>query len=549
MASSIGRSPQVLANDVDIETPQLYYQVTVNSSLLDEIVPDEGLNLREAIAFLNEDILWEFPANYDELTEEEKAEIHVLSDSEKTQIETLVGEEGHVVQFDLPPEQTKIELTSLLPPIRTHRVEIDGFSQAQFDPETGEFVRPIISLSPAIESIVPRGLAIAADDVTVHGLSIYGFNPLFPDLVFNTISAGLWVGKVHLLPHPDDLVTLPDEYETTIPQNVTLTSNWLGIMPDGKISDLRSAFGIWLHDAANAAVTNNRIIGHDASGLVTGTEATNTTIIDNEIIGNGLAGMPDGIRFGGNVTDTIVDNNLICRNGGSGIYFYRTEGQTNVMNNRIVNNGLDVSRAAIFLSGNDHLISNNLITDQNGSGVAIAAYSESYRNEIVDNQFARLKGLSIDLITRQSVGRQELQVADGKNPSRDSLNRREDTANGAINSPEFLSEAFYPINGKVFFDGVADPSAEIVLYQVQEPNLKSGTLNTKITQTTADEEGRFSFEFNDFELGTVYSAIAYMPEYGTSEPARNTMIQSFQSPVEQQFDATVLPEIPERCRS
>ena len=108
-----------------------------------------------------------------------------------------------------------------------------------------------------------------------------------------------------------------------------------------------------------------------------------------------------------------------------------------------MNNGLDVSRAAIFLSGSDHLVRDNLITDQNGSGVAIAAYRESHRNEIVDNKFARLKGLSIDLITRHNVGRQELQVADGKNPPRDSLNRREDTANGAINAPEFLSDKFY----------------------------------------------------------------------------------------------------------
>lgn len=550
----MGRSPQIFAADPTEPNPvpPPPYQVTVNSSLLDDIVPDEGLNLREAIAFLNGDILTEYPENYDELTEEEQAEIHVLSDAEKAQVVLLAEDQKNVIQFELPPEQTDIELNSLLPAIRTHKVDIDGFSQAEFDPVTEEFVRPIVSLSPAIASIVPRGLSIAADDVTVQGLSIHGFNPLFPDLVFNTITAGLWVGKVHLLPHPDDLVDLPEDYETlTAPKNTILDSNWLGITPEGEMSVLRSAFGIWLHDAADTTVTNNRILHHDASGLVTGTEATSTLIRNNEIIGNGLAGMPDGIRFGGNVTDTVVEENLICQNGGSGIFFYRTEGRTDVTNNRIVNNSQSVERAAIFLSGDDHIISNNLITDQQGSGVAIAGYSVSLRNEIVDNQFARLQGLSIDLITRENIGRQELQLADGKNPPRNSASRREDTANAAINSPEFLSDTFYDLNGKVYLDGTADPGSEVVLYQVQEPGLKSGTLNTKIATTTADDEGRYSFGFNEneFELGTVYSAIAYLPDFGTSEPAHNAMIQSLTDPVEMKFDATVLPNVPEQCRN
>lgn len=550
---TVGRSPQGFAAEpiTSPPVPPPPYQVTVNSSLLDEIVPDDGLNLREAIAFLNGDILTEYPENYDELTPEEQAAIHVLSEPEKAQVILLADDQKNVIQFDLPPTQTKIQLTSLLPAIRTANLDIDGFSQAEFDPETGEFVRPLISLSPTIQDVVPRGLTIAADDVTVQGLSIHGFNPLFPDLVFNTITAGLWVGKVHLLPHPDDLVGLPEDYETlTPPKNTILDSNWLGITPEGEMSILRSAFGIWLHDATDTTVTNNRISHHDASGLVTGTEATNTIIRDNDIIGNGLAGMPDGIRFGGNITGTIVENNFICQNSGSGIFFYRTEGRTNVTKNRIVNNGFRVERAAIFLSGNDHRISDNLITDQGGPGVAIAAYSRSLRNEISDNQFARLQGLSIDLITRQAVGRQELQVADGKNPPRNSGNRREDTANAAINAPEFLSDTFYVLNDKVYLDGTADPGSEVVLYQVQEPGLKSGTLNTKLATTIADDTGRYSFEFSDadIELGTVYSAIAHLPDFGTSEPAENTMIQSLQTPVDRQFDASTLPDLPARCK-
>jgi hypothetical protein len=67
---------------------------------------------------------------------------------------------------------------------------------------------------------------------------------------------------------------------------------------------------------------------------------------------------------------------------------------------------------------------------------------------------------------------------------------------------------------------------------VEEAGATHGTLNKIVTQTMADDKGNFSFSFNEFTPGTVYSAIAYLPDYGTSEPAANTTIQLLATPIE-----------------
>jgi parallel beta-helix repeat protein len=383
-----------------------------------------------------------------------------------------------------------------------------------------------------VGALIPRGLTISADDVTIQGLSIYGFNQNPTDLVANTISADIWVGQAQFLPHPNDLITLPENYEQGIPQNTVIRDNWLGLKPDGTPGDYQSDFGVWLHQATGFVVEHNRIYDHGSNGIVTGAEATQGMIADNQIVRNGLTGLADGIRLEGNVAGTTIQRNLICENGGGGIYLYRTQGATTIADNQIQDNGDRVARAAIFLMGSDHLVQDNIIRDQNGAGVAIAAYPASHRNQIVGNVFAGLQGLSIDLIAQNNVGIQETQVADGVNPPRNSPNRRKETANGAINAPRFLSPQFYPINGVVYLDGIADPGAEIILYQVEEAGATHGTLNKIVTQTMADDKGNFSFSFNEFTPGTVYSAIAYLPDYGTSEPAANTTIQLLATPIE-----------------
>lgn len=501
----LGLPQGVLAEESDA-----FYGVLVNGAMDGEILPDDVLTLREALTFLNGDLL---------LTD--------LSGVERGQVQVFTTGDRHSIRFDLPMGQRDVQVAGLLPPLRRDKVIIDGFMVEQED--HGNTI-PGISLSPMAGVQVPRGLTISADDVTIQGMAIHGFHQDAVDLVANSMSADIWVGQAQFLPHPVDRLTLPEDYAQAIPQNTVIRDNWLGLTLDGRPGESQSDFGVWLHQAMGFVIERNRIYDHGSDAIVTGAAATAGLIVENQIVHNGLTGLADGIRLEGNVAGTAIERNLICGNGGSGIYFYRTQGATTIANNHIQANGDRMAKAAVFLMGSDHLVQNNVIREQNGAGVAIAAYPESHRNQIVGNVFADLQGLSIDLISQNNVGIQEVQVADGHNPPRNTPNRRKETANGAINAPRFLSAQFYPINGVVYLDGIADPGADIMLYQVAEEGSDYGSLNKIVVQTTADEAGQFSFRFDEFTPGAVYTAIAHLPDFGTSEPAANASIQLLGQP-------------------
>ena len=144
--------------------------------------------------------------------------------------------------------------------------------------------------------------------------------------------------------------------------------------------------------------------------------------------------------------------------------------------------------------------------------------------------------MSIDLNTRRHTNKPFFKLGDGVNPPRNSPNRKQDTANRAINAPQFLSEDFYIIDGKVNIDGVADPNAKITLYRVEPSILNAelpiagyshhGPLSIPLFDTVSRADGKFNFTLDNLEPGTIVSAIATRPDYGTSEPAFNAIIKT-----------------------
>ncbi|MEO0837939.1 MAG: OmpA family protein, partial [Cyanobacteria bacterium J06643_5] len=304
-----------------------------------------------------------------------------------------------------------------------------------------------------------------------------------------------------------------------------------------------SAFGVSVFNATGTNINRNLIANHEGSGIITGKFAENTKIEQNIIVGNGIAGIPDAIRLEGQINNSQVTSNLICANDGSGVYLFKPEGSVKIQSNNIKYNGRRFRRAGVYLMGNNHEVVNNQITNQPGSGVAITAYPDSKRNIVRDNSFANIEGLSIDLNYRNTASIRDFQRGDGPNPPRNSGNRRKDSANGAINAPEFLSSEFIIIDGKVNIDGKADPGSEIDIYKVN-PNSKQqidlypaySALGEVIARVQADEKGRFQATFTNLQPGEMISAIATQEKHGTSEPAANSAIksvnnsQSFQNP-------------------
>jgi parallel beta-helix repeat protein len=463
----------------------------VNSNQ-DSIQADTQLTLREAIALTNGTL-----------------PLDQLSPTEKSQVTPTVSSR---ITFNLPPTQTTISLSSPLPDI-TSTVTIDGTTQPGYDADNTigdnewKIPTPIVTLTPAASVNVLRGLTIAADNVTIQGLSLYGFT--MPHR------------RTASLPPADIFIT---DRQNQPSQGTVIENNWLGIAPSDSTS--RSAFGVNIFNGKDTVIRHNAIANHDGSGIITGIQATNTQISHNRIEDNGKAGMPDAIRLEGVINNTQVTSNWIVGNAGSGIFLFKPEGSVMIQNNTIQSNGRRLRRSAIYLTGSGHQVINNVITDQPGAGVVVGATPRSDRNTITQNRFARLAGLSIDLNAQLNGSVEAFQRGDGINARRNSGNRRLETGNAAINAPEFLSPEFFILNGKVNLDGKADPGSQIELYRVNESGSQNGVLSEPIATTETNAEGRFSFTL-ELSVGEVLSAIATHPDYGTSEPARNTTIRNF----------------------
>jgi Right handed beta helix region len=456
----------------------------VNSSQ-DEILADTQLTLREAIALVNGTL-----------------SIAQLSPTEKTQVEPLAPDAPSRIEFNLPTTQTTIALSSILPDITSDNVIVDGTTQ----PGWNEAQPPIVTLTPNPSVNVLRGLTIAADRVTIRGLSLYGFT--MPHR------------RTASLPPADIFIT---DHQNQPSQGTVIENNWLGVTPTE--STPRSAFGVSVFNGKDTVIRHNTIANHDGSGIITGIQAIATQISHNRINDNGKAGMPDAIRLEGVINDTQVTSNWIEGNAGSGIFLFKPEGSVMIRDNTIQSNGRRLRRSAIYLTGSGHQVINNVITDQPGAGVVVGATPRSDRNVITQNRFARLAGLSIDLNAQLNGSVEAFQRGDGINARRNSSNRRLETGNSAVNAPEFLSSEFFILNGKVNLDGKADPDSQIELYRVNESGSQYGVLSEPIATTETNAEGQFSFTV-ELAAGDVLSAIATHPRYGTSEPARNTTIRN-----------------------
>lgn len=501
-----------------------FFKVVVNSDR-DILQPDEELTLREAIGIVNQTLTW------DELSPTEQKQVTRVSDKLASRIE---------FDFSAPVE---IELKSTLPPLVSPGLTIDGTSHPSYDPKkiaTTEIAIPVpvVSLTAAADQDIFRGLTILGDRITVKALSIYGFNqPNFP--TDTTPGADIVVSSRLPVENPE----LQPFVTQKPPVDVQIVDNWLGLPPDESLKEIPSSFGVWLFDGENTLIQRNRIYHHGGSGILTSVTAQGMEIKENIIVGNGLMGMPHAIYLEGLIADSVITDNLLCGNDGSGVYLFKPQGATTIKQNQLKFNGRRVPSAGIYLIGNDHQVIDNQISWQTGTGVTIAAYPQSDRNLIENNTFNNLEGLSIDLNTRDHTSKPFFKLGDGVNPPRNSPNRKRDTANRAINAPEFFSPDFYLIDGKVNIDGIAEPGAKVSLYQVEfgvtKPEAEQsplashsknhGPLSKPLDSAIADQDGIFSFTLDNPVPGSVISAIATQPQYGTSEPARNAVIKSFEA--------------------
>ncbi|MBD2453992.1 OmpA family protein [Nostoc sp. FACHB-87] len=496
------------------------FRVIVNSNQDGQIQPDDKLTLREAIAIVNGNLPVE------KLSNQEKAQVKPSNNNPR-------------IEFNLPPNQTTIQLQQELPPLATPRLIIDGTSQPGYDASrsaTAEIAipQPIVAITPAANQEILRGFTVVADNVQIRGLSIYGFRSLNQGATLTTPPADIFIS--HRLPPPNTQQQQPPNSNFPFgdkdipPKGVVIENNWLGITPDEKMPENTSAFGVYVFNSTGTTIRLNRISYHEGSAIITSVRAENTLMTENIIVGNGIAGMPDAVRLEGVIANSQLQGNLICGNDGAGIYLFKPTGNVKIHDNRITFNGRRLRRAAVYLMGNENQVTDNEIRHQTGPGVAVTAFGthgsgfgSAIANIIQNNKFSDLEGLSIDLNTQQQLNISDFQRGDGPNPKRNSPNRRLETANGAVNAPEFASSQLLLVNGQALISGQADPGTQVQIYRVQG-NENYGPLSEPLTTLTPDEKGNFSGSLAGLRAGERISAIATHPKYGTSEPAYNAII-------------------------
>jgi outer membrane protein OmpA-like peptidoglycan-associated protein len=519
--------------------------VNSNSDRIDE---NGGLTLREAIDLVNGTL-----------------SISNLSPSKRSQVQELGQGRPSRIEFNLPSGQTKIALTKELPAIQASGVAIDGTTQAGFIPASTNNNRrvmptPVVEITPADNIEIARGISILADDVSVKGLSIYGFCIDHKGPTQDVPAGDIFIS--HQLPPPSTVQSQPPAANFPYrdsqlpPRNILIEGNYLGIKPDRTVPAMPSDFGVYVFNSTGATIKNNAINSHTASGIITSVKADNLLVEENVIIGNGMSGMPDAIRLEGEIRNNAIKTNLICANDGSGVFIFKPAvGYAAIDNNTIQFNGRRLRRSAIHLMGNDNRVTNNYITNQTGAGVAVSAFNQphvptqdaaSARNFVRQNRFAFLEGLSIDLNTHRNVGVEDFQDGDGINPERNTNNRRLDTGNMAINAPKFLSRDFLAIEDRVYVDGTADPGSEVELYLVNEDSTAHGPLSKSLGMFPVDNKGRFKATLMGLKPGDAISGVASFGKYGSSEPARNALIignaPTPQGQIEQPFTLVAKPE-------
>lgn len=504
---------------VAAQTSAAHLSVIVNSNQDGGIQADSSLTLREAIALVNGQL-----------------SIDRLSVAEKAQVKQLSADAPSRIDFNLPPNQTIIRLNESLPDLDSPGLVIDGTTQPGYDATksaTAEIAIPIpvVEIAPATNREILRGLTIVADGITVRGLSIYGFGEIPQVPTLSTPPADIFIA--HRQPPPDisrqqpPNASFPFSDKDAPPKNIVIENNWLGITSSEKAPDKLSAFGVSVFNSVGTTIRRNRIANHEGSAIISSVQAKNLVVTENIIVGNGLSGMPDAIRLEGVVDNTQITSNLICGNDGSGVFLFKPQGATQIRSNQIIYNGRRLRRAAVYLMGDNNQVTDNSIRGQAGPGVVVTSYPKSNRNLIENNRFGELEGLSIDLNTQSNVDAIDFQRGDGTNPPRNSENRRQDTGNSAINTPQFITRDFVILGPSVKLEGSSDPGSTVAIYKVAEnTTIASGPLSEPLTRATTNEQGQFSATLSNLQPGDRVSAIATDPNYGTSEPAVNANIQS-----------------------
>ena len=524
-------------------------RVVVNSNQ-DLIIKDQVITLREAILLVNGQMKMED-----------------LSDRERTLVsrpvmsgENYKGQPVSRIEFQLPVDQTTIRLQKLLPAIAKTGLVIDGTNGFNIANSVAGFTvtatelgtsgdRPTIAIIPDEklstqksdntdeknnhQDELGRGFTITSSGVTVKNLAIAGFTTR------HLSTATEPPADIFITAAPNLDARLETLESDRVPQDITIENNWLGRLPQGTQPTMKSAFGVYVFNGNQVTIRGNTIADHDGSGIITSIQSHHFKIHNNLIEKNGFAGMPDALRIEGDIAGGEIYQNQIQNNAGSGVYVFNPKGSVKIYSNQLQNNSQRYRRAAIYLTGINHEIRDNQITQPSGTGVVVAAYPASYGNQISNNQFTSVQGLPIDLVSQSNTHPNDYQNGDGTNTRTDSRERGERSGNAGINAPTFLSNEFFisELDDSIEMSGITLPNADLEIYKVSGPSdLTVNSINsaTRIATVKSGADDRFKIKLTGLKPGDRLAATVTTSNFGTSEMSRPVMVKAlpgYQVPV------------------
>ncbi|OUJ75143.1 Ig-like domain-containing protein [Hymenobacter crusticola] len=221
--------------------------------------------------------------------------------------------------------------------------------------------KPEVQIQSTTSTAVNIGLDVQAAGTLLRGLSVLGFGTATND----DNNANVRVGNV---------------------TGFLIESNFLGISAtaaslaysttsSGTGDNLRiiSGKGNGTTTGATASIVQNNLIGY-ARGKGIGVEAGSTGVVirNNEIRNNSIgADNLDGIDIE-NSSATIITGNYVLDNFGAGVDMYGSSGGNALTGNTITNNGrANGENAGVRLFGSDNTVSQNIITNNIGAGIAV----------------------------------------------------------------------------------------------------------------------------------------------------------------------------------
>ncbi|WP_324675527.1 right-handed parallel beta-helix repeat-containing protein [Hymenobacter sp. GOD-10R] len=221
--------------------------------------------------------------------------------------------------------------------------------------------KPEVQIQSTTSTTVNIGLDVQAAGTTLRGLSVLGFGTATND----DNNANVRVGNITGFLIENDFLGIA---ATTSSLAYSTTSSGTG-------DNLRiiSGKGNGTTTGATASIIQNNLIGY-AQGKGIGVEngSTGVVIRNNEIRNNSIgADNLDGIDIE-NSSATIITGNYILDNFGAGVDMYGSAGSNTITGNTITNNGrANGENAGVRLFGSSNRVSQNIITNNIGAGIAV----------------------------------------------------------------------------------------------------------------------------------------------------------------------------------